>query len=589
MLLHKLYPEPLDLFETVKFKNGVNFIFAKKDKDSDTKKSLNGVGKSLLLNFLDYALLSSTTSHIRSAKENNDISKYSIVLEFKIEKKLFTLKRSLKEENVISVEPEKESAIKFESTKEAKQYLCDLIFKNEKYEGNYYNTWLRKLIPFFIKKQSSRKRLEFSDPVRYISEPPETELISYHLFLMGIKNSLFWKNFQINLDLKRKIPALREVKEFITDTYGLKKISQAENQIDKLKNEVGQYEKNIEKFQLADQYKNIEEESNQLTTKIKDLWYKNHLDAKKIESYKESYRLGDSIKTKKIMNLYSELNELLASNIKKTLDDAIAFRKNIADSRKEFLSSEIKNTKAVMQNRENELKKLESERAKLFKFLEAKEAIKDLSEAYLDLSRKTTKLNDLEGRIKTYRDLESEVTERKAEITNLYVEITTFIKDIKPEISDFRNVFFNVHDSIYPENKNGNSGFTFEADDGKDSKVNMNIYLPAGLSKGKNKARTLIYDLSILLNGIYKNINMPRFLVHDGIFDGMDKAHFISLYEYLEEKSKEQPFQYILTVNQEGTLSEEFGNADKVNPEKMGEEAIITLTPSKKLLGADWD
>ena len=73
MLLNKLYSEPLGLFsKTVEFKNGVNFIFAKKDKSSDAKKSLNGVGKSLFLNFLDYALLSSETAHIKSAKRNNN-------------------------------------------------------------------------------------------------------------------------------------------------------------------------------------------------------------------------------------------------------------------------------------------------------------------------------------------------------------------------------------------------------------------------------------------------------------------------------------------------------------------------------------
>ena len=97
MLLNKLYSDPLGLFETVTFKNGVNFIFAKKDKSTDVKKSLNGVGKSLFLNFLDYTLLSSETKHIKSAKNNNDIGNYSIVLEFNIKNKDYIIKISLKE------------------------------------------------------------------------------------------------------------------------------------------------------------------------------------------------------------------------------------------------------------------------------------------------------------------------------------------------------------------------------------------------------------------------------------------------------------------------------------------------------------
>lgn len=588
MLLNKLYSEPLGLFETVEFKNGVNFIFAKKDKSTDVKKSLNGVGKSLFLNFLDYALLSSETKHIKSAKSNNDIENYLIVLEFNIKNKNYIIKRSLKEVSKNIVVGEINNPITFESIKEAKEYLCDLIFKNNNYKGKYYNSWLRKLLPFFVKKQENPKtKVNFLDPIQF-SRPPKMELVPYHLFFLGIDNSLFWKNFDIKSDLKNKDKALTEVRGFITDTYNLKDIPQAENKIDRLKAEVREYEKNIEKFQLAEQYKDVEEESNELTIKIKELWYQNHIDKNRVISYKESYKLGDLVKTTKIKNLYKDLNELLANSIKKTLDEAIKFRKNIAESRKEFLSSEIKSIETKIKNRKNKIEDFELERAKLFGFLQAKGLIKDLSEAYLNLSSKRNKLGNLEGKIKLYQDLNSEKIEREAEIAKLYSEITNFIIEIKTDISNFRNIFFEVHNAIYPENKDKNYGFTFEPNSRADSKINMEIFLPADLSTGKNSAKTLIYDISVILYAMSKDINIPYFLIHDGVFDHMDKAHFIALYEYLENLAKIKKFQYILTVNEEGTLSDNFGNADKVNPQKMEEEAILTLTPSKKLLKNDW-
>ena len=589
MLLNKLYSEPFGLFEIVEFKNGVNFIFAKKDKSTDVKKSLNGVGKSLFLNFLDYALLSSETKHIKSAKSNNNIENYSIVLEFNIKNKNYIIKRSLKEVSKNIVVGEINNPIIFESIKEAKEYLCDLIFKNDNYKGKYDSSWLRKLLPFFIKKQENPKtKVNFLDPIQF-SRPSEMELVPYHLFFLGIDNSLFWKNFDIKSDLKKKGKALTEVNGFITDTYNLKDIPQAENKIDRLKAEVQEYEKNIKKFQLAEQYKDVEEESNKLTVKIKELWYQNHLDKNKVISYKESCNLGDLVKTIKIKNLYKDLDELLANNIKKTLDEAIKFRENIAESRKEFLSSEILNTEKEINTRKDLIQNLELERAKLFGFLQAKDAIKDLSEAYLSLSDKRNKLSDLEGKIKLYQDLNSEKIEREAEIAKLYSEITKFIIEMKTDISNFRKVFFEVHNAIYPENKDKKDvGFAFTLNNKTDSKVNMEVSLPADLSTGKNSAKTLIYDISVLLYAMSKGINIPHFLIHDGIFDHMDKAHFIALYEYLEAKAKTKKFQYILTVNEEGTLSDNFGNADKVDPQKIEEEAILTLTPSNKLLSNDW-
>ena len=109
------------------------------------------------------------------------------------------------------------------------------------------------------------------------------------------------------------------------------------------------------------------------------------------------------------------------------------------------------------------------------------------------------------------------------------------------------------------------------------------------LSKGRNQGRTLIYDLSVLFYEIAQNIKTPRFLIHDGIFDGVDKTHFIELVKYLEEqKLQGKQFQYILTINEEGTLSDKFGDADVVNPEKIEKEAILVLTPDKKLFGKDF-
>ncbi|KAF0147691.1 MAG: hypothetical protein FD188_3527, partial [Ignavibacteria bacterium] len=58
MKLKKLYTIPTQIFDTVVFHDGINFIFGIKD---DTDESLNGIGKSLLLDFLDFTLLGSFT------------------------------------------------------------------------------------------------------------------------------------------------------------------------------------------------------------------------------------------------------------------------------------------------------------------------------------------------------------------------------------------------------------------------------------------------------------------------------------------------------------------------------------------------
>lgn len=588
MFLKRLYSEPEGLFPAIEFKNGVNFIFAKKDKDTDTRKSLNGIGKTLLLHLIDYCLLSSETKLIKSAKANNDLNQLSVVLEFVVDGKDYIIKRSFASPNKNIVFGPKNTPSNFNSIDDVKDILCDLTFKNIGYRGRYSNKWLRKMLPFFIKKQSTKTE-SFSDPIKYIAEISEAELVQYHLFFMGIDNTLFWQNYNVQSEFKKKSPAINEVKNLVQETYGLHDISHAENEIDKLDVHIDKLEKNIKQFKLFEQYEDVEKQSNRLTLEIKELWLQNFSDRKRIESYQESFKLSDDLSVRKVSRMYRELNDFLAQKIEKTLAEAILFRKQIGQSRKEFLEAEINTLKKGTKMREVAIKKLDEQRAKLFGFLEAKNAISDLSEAYLLLSKEREELSDLSGKIKLYQDLKKEEAELKHEEAKLYTEIIDFVQKIQKDVSKFRQIFFNVHDAIYLENKN-HSRFTLTTNEKKDSKIDISIALPAYLSKGKNQGRTLIYDLAILFYAIQKKIRGPRFLIHDGIFDGMDKAHFVHLYEYLENLSSNgEKFQYIITLNEEGTLNENFGNADKVNPEKIADEAIITLTPNRPLFDNTWD
>jgi len=119
--------------------------------------------------------------------------------------------------------------------------------------------------------------------------------------------------------------------------------------------------------------------------------------------------------------------------------------------------------------------------------------------------------------------------------------------------------------------------------------MEIDISLPDMFGKGKNQGRTLVYDISILLYNIINTNNFPRFLIHDGIFDGVDKAHFISVCNFIEGIAKTgKKIQYIITINEEGTLSEKFGDGEQITPDFIENNAILILSPSDKLFQVDF-
>ena len=94
----------------------------------------------------------------------------------------------------------------------------------------------------------------------------------------------------------------------------------------------------------------------------------------------------------------------------------------------------------------------------------------------------------------------------------------------------------------------------------------------------------MIYDIAIMLNTIYKSINTPKFIIHDGIFDGMDKSHFVALYHYVQGlQAKRTKFQYIVTTIEEGELKENFGKTENLTSENISNQATLVLSKGKPL------
>ncbi len=586
MYLKKIYLDPIGLFEPVIFKNGVNFIFGKKDKKSDSKKSLNGIGKSTFLDLIDFCLLSEYGNKNNRLKSAGKILlNHSAILEFEIDNKDYFIKRSFGNPNKDIEFGEVGGETSLFTLSDLKIKICDLTFGRDDYKGKYNAGWYRSLISFFLKIQKPKSE-KFLDPIAYIPQKSLSLLNIFHLFLLNIDNTLLVKNFDIQDNLKKKEPAIRELKKLVEETFDIKNIEDSKERVEKTKRDIDLLDKNIQKFQLAGQYKGAEEEANLLTEKIKNLWSANYIDRQKISSYKESFSVKDDLDSgeiRKIESIYKEFSELLATNIKKTLTQAVDFRKKIASSHKKFIIEEINKIEKDIISRSTEISEAEEVRSRLFEFLSAKEAIKDLTEAFYSLSEKKKVLSDLEAQINTYDKLDYERIELEIEEKKLEKQIKSFVNDIQSAVAKISLTFSEIYNSIYVQSKD--PLFTINEYLKSDAKIEIKTVFPAMFSKGKNQGRTLVYDLMILFNAINENMNFPRFLIHDGIFDGMDKAHFVYLYNYLENKKNNVKFQYIITLNEEGTLNENFGPADSVNPDKIENEAILCLTPSKKLIG----
>jgi len=589
MFLKRLYSEPPGLFrsgkseypDTIVFKEGFNFIFGKKDS-SESKKPLNGTGKSTLADLIDFCLLADFGSkNKRLWKEKDRLEGYKIVLEFEADSVDYIIKRNTIDSKNIEfgvLYQEEEIPLK-----DAKTKLFQLIFKYPEYEGIADEKWYRSLMSFFMKIHKKIKG-EFTDPIKFLTQSNKlSEINQYQFFLLGLDNKLICRNFELQKDVRDRNTAIRQVKRIVEENYGIS-IRDVDSQISRLRNEIKRTRAAIDAFKLAEQFKDVEIKLNELTGKIKDLSEQNFWMDKKIKSYKESYELKDRLSDSKIRGiekLYNELNDQLGGIICKSLKEAVNFRKGLARSREDFLKEEIQQLESDIRKNEEEKNKSDEQRQKLFLLLKSKNAFTDLTQAFYYLGEQEKKLSDLEGEIKTYRDLEAEKQLYKKHDAEIGLAINSFLEKIKDEIDAFERLFSEVYNRIYP--KSASSGFSITPSFGVD-KVNINISFDKDESKGWNKGRTLVYDIAVMLNAIHNDIRMPHFLLHDGIFDGMDKSQFVELYHYVQSLQKEgKRFQYIVTMIEEGELRGNFGATDELSVENIAEQAIAVFTPNQTL------
>jgi len=591
MYLNKFYTRPAKYFPDIKFRNGINYVYGYRDKikqKGQRKDSLNNLGKSSFLDMIDFTFGSEFTKdknpRLYAAFENGFLSSLTVYLEFESGKNSYVVRRSFDNPRVVELKTNK-GKYKEYPLKDFQTKLCNIIFARDDYPGFYSPTWLRRLLPFYITILKINKK-EYPDPFSYLEFTRELALLQYHLFLLNIDNRLIYNlNVKVDeIDEKKKLVSTA-VKNFIS-VHQMKTISDVENKIKQIKTEVEEIRERIKAYKLASSQKLNAEKANELTKKINKFSFENFSQQKRIDTYGASLSNNLSIRLSTVENIYNDFQELLGTKIRKELEDVVKFRKNLVASRKDFILEEIEKLNKEIENNKIKIDDLDNQRAEIFRILSTASAVKNLADANALIVSKEKEASNLEGQIKTYTIYSKQVSDLQQEVSKIESNIIELRENIRSTELDFYKVFSSIYQELYPA-KTDTRLFSFSIDSRPKIKSKLKIDIlndPEKFGKGKNRGRTLIYNLSVLFYSIINTYNAPRFLIHDGIFDGIDKVHFVDVIKFLNKQvTRKHKFQYIVTLIEEGVLT------DKLDPEKVAahekiiKEAILLLTPNKPL------
>ena len=553
VLLKRIYSET-GLFNEVRFHKGINIILGKYSKDKE-QREVNGIGKSTLIRLISFAFLSKKAKKVFFSDKYDFLRQHNFTLEFSVDGTSYLIKRYFENSKKdIVYFGEKNSKLVEYSETEMKEILENKFFLND-YNFTVHGTWFASLMKFFIKDDMDHHRR--IDPINFVhGSVRKSILLCYNFYLLGLPTEHLCE-FDALRDKSRKLRNIKkDIEKKLKEETG-KSVEELRTEITKVEQQITELEDSLKEYKFLKNYKDVEDKLVEISKEISKKLGEIHVLNKKLEAYRESYEIKIEIDIQRVTEIYREVNKKLGDFVENTLQEVIDFRKKIAEGRKRFLQKREKELNQAIQKLTEEISLLEARRSKLYGFLNEKKALDSIKNTYQLLIDKKAELEKVRISIERLQELEKEIAEINSKISNIVKSIINVIdKEIK-KIEEIKKLFYDIVEyAIFVDEYSSEHKMVFDikATSSQRNPVDIIVSIPREESLGKSRFKILAYDLTVFFNIVYNNRPIPHFLVHDGVFHGIDKRTVINVLNYINSRylqDKNSNFQYIITINED--------------------------------------
>lgn len=574
MRLVELYANKASFKRVVFNKSGLSLILGSRkepNNHADDNKSYNGVGKSLLAEIIHFCLGSNASSAFK-----NHLPGWEFNLILQLDNKIYHVVRSTDKQGDVLVN---------EKNMKLKQYTDFLNKYTFQTQDSPYASKLsfRALIPRFIR----RNKADYNDPRLTTSDKEPYTILLRNLYLLGIDIDLVEKKYQLRVRQTQLELFEKNFKNdpFIREYYTGNK--DASLQSKHLEDQIARLSDDLEKFQVAEDYYEIEKSANQLSSELRVLKNRKVILENAIVNLVKSLETRKDISLGRIKDVYAELLSAFKPEVLKSLSEVENFHAEIVSSRFSRLTQEKHNFESELRTLEAEIKEKNSDVDKKLIYLSDKRALDQyasVSAQLSDIKAKHHKLQDYQHLLHRSREEAAEVKVDLAEEnlkTNVYLDETSLEREEK------LSMFSWLAKKFYPDVP---AGITINNNSG-DNKIryDFDVRIEADGSDGINAVKLFCYDLTVILLRINHEMRM---VWHDSrLFSDIDPRQRANLFKVAALLSKEYGFQYIATVNEDqidGMVSE----LDESDREMLAESVVLRLNddgPEGKLLGIQVD
>ncbi|WP_333624278.1 DUF2326 domain-containing protein [Sphingobacterium siyangense] len=527
--IKRLYTIPAHI-DPIEFQDGLNLILGEKDESSDKR---NGVGKSVCIEFINFALLKrKTDSRVSLIPKDIFPQETSICLDFTIGTDKYTIQRSIEDSETPTL-IENDEKVVFVKIEDATKYLAEKLFA-----GNSNYPSFRVMLGPLIRDERS----EFKSLINcYDTKQRIAENYTPHLYLLGINIELYDLIRQHFVALDAVSQDIARIKEHV-QLVRQKGIDDARSDLNELDDEVHSIEASIDKLENLTGYEMVRDDIMRLEEQIDTKRRRKAILKQQLSKLKYVSQKVD-IDPNEVSEFYDHLKAGLGRLLSKSLSEVIAFKEKID----EFQNKLIHERREALSNESNaidkELSALDLLYTQNLEVINQKGELKNLKQTYAAYKEKADQLSQLRSFVDRFDQLEIEKQTVKTNKEADLLKLQSDIQNHKNEIDSFEKTILSIHEFIQ-----GNKQASFKLKNTtKKQIIEIIMRIDSDGSHSVEREKVFIYDIALLLNENTRKRH-PGFLIHDNIFD-VDQDTLIKSIQFLDTKAQFDGTQYILTIN----------------------------------------
>lgn len=511
---HKEIIRDIDFSET-----GISFIYGDIQEPTNKKATINSLGKTLLLKYIDY---------IYGANEDKKVvgevlAGYILDAVVLFENKKYDVRRILGESQKILI------------------------------EGKVYN--LTEYKHFFkIKRSLYSKQLivnKKSTEISYSTRPDKLDVTTCLRLLNLLK---LVDDIESIYDSQDRIKALKEQKKEVVSFYGnwdVNKIDEeifyVDKEVERLREELEKISVKIKKIEVSDLQQNVIEEYADKGKKLKELkreYEKRRTECERLEEFIQNSKKND-LTSEHLLLIYEKAKQEVPEMVKKELKEVEAFHNKVYKEREAFLGEKRNQLLEEMDGIDIELKELAERVDTIGRIISTNEVYQESIELYSKYNSDLQELVYKQGKLSQIKNVDNAIDEEKNSLADSFNNASQIRKTYEELVLKYRNFVFSLIKSIYDKEVNSFFDIKVRQFHSTTRPVSFEFSIKGDTGEGVSEVKKNLMDYLICRYNTAVNVMLQDSACYNGIDPRQVAGMLIELGKIAEETNK----QVIVAVN----------------------------------------